>query len=144
MEGGGGGPTQAKPSWCQLELDLTQYTMSPEARLLNRQTHRFDPRVPNLFFFKHECDILKMADEQKDVAVEEEEELDCSSPEVVNKYQFAGQVANGGCLPISEPPPYPKWDPIKLHRSKGTRIPTGIQGSVTRRCWRIQAYTVTL
>jgi hypothetical protein len=26
---------------------------------------------------------------------EEEEELDCSHPEVVNKYQFAGNVANG-------------------------------------------------
>jgi len=26
---------------------------------------------------------------------EEEEELDCSVPEVVNKYQFAGGVANG-------------------------------------------------
>jgi curved DNA binding protein len=32
-------------------------------------------------------------DEVKEVE-EEEEELDCSSPEVVNKYQFAGQVAN--------------------------------------------------
>lgn len=27
-----------------------------------------------------------------------EEELDCSSPEVVNKYQFAGNVANGTWL----------------------------------------------
>ena len=37
-----------------------------------------------------------MADvEKRDEAAEDEEELDCSVPEVVNKYQFAGNVANG-------------------------------------------------
>mmetsp|Transcript_30042 Transcript_30042/g.58690 ORF Transcript_30042/g.58690 Transcript_30042/m.58690 type:complete len:366 (+) Transcript_30042:36-1133(+) len=35
-----------------------------------------------------------MEKEPKDGVDEEEEELDCSSPEVVNKYQFAGTVAN--------------------------------------------------
>jgi len=36
-----------------------------------------------------------MADvEKRDEAAEDEEELDCSVPEVVNKYQFAGNVAN--------------------------------------------------
>jgi hypothetical protein len=48
-------------------------------------------------------------DEVKDVE-EEEEELDCSSPEVVNKYQFAGQVANGelrGFLTLNKPAAYP-------------------------------------
>ena len=32
---------------------------------------------------------------KRDEAAEDEEELDCSVPEVVNKYQFAGNVANG-------------------------------------------------
>jgi hypothetical protein len=38
-----------------------------------------------------------MADVEKkeDKEGEEEEELDCSVPEVVNKYQFAGGAANG-------------------------------------------------
>jgi hypothetical protein len=40
----------------------------------------------------------KMSDDGKDEKKkdgEEEEELDCSHPEVVNKYQQAGAVANG-------------------------------------------------
>ena len=34
----------------------------------------------------------------RELEEEEEEELDCSTPEVVNKYQFAGNVANGTCV----------------------------------------------
>ena len=34
----------------------------------------------------------------RELEEEEEEELDCSTPEVVNKYQFAGNVANGACV----------------------------------------------
>ncbi len=48
----------------------------------------------------------KMSDDGKDEKKkdgDEEEELDCSHPEVVNKYQQAGAVANGvnnyACLP---------------------------------------------
>jgi hypothetical protein len=60
------------------------------------------------FFFldQHERKVSEMPeDEVKDVE-EEEEELDCSSPEVVNKYQFAGQAANGelrGFLTLNKP-----------------------------------------
>mmetsp|Transcript_29139 Transcript_29139/g.46908 ORF Transcript_29139/g.46908 Transcript_29139/m.46908 type:complete len:377 (+) Transcript_29139:61-1191(+) len=39
--------------------------------------------------------------EKVDVEGEEEEELDCSTPEVVNKYQFAGGVANAAIAFVS-------------------------------------------
>jgi hypothetical protein len=45
--------------------------------------------------------VRKMSDDGKDEKKkdgEEEEELDCSHPEVVNKYQQAGAVANGAIL----------------------------------------------
>eukprot|EP00961_Rhodomonas_salina_P026425 356805-Rhodomonas_salina.2 len=38
------------------------------------------------------AEVDKLAAGEKE---EEEEEFDCSVPEVVNKYQFAGKVANG-------------------------------------------------
>ena len=66
------------------------------------------PLAISLFFFldQHERKVSEMPeDEVKDVE-EEEEELDCSSPEVVNKYQFAGQAANGelrGFLTLNKP-----------------------------------------
>ena len=44
-----------------------------------------------------------MSDDGKDEKKkgEEEEELDCSHPEVVNKYQQAGAVANGVAIPAT-------------------------------------------
>ena len=51
-----------------------------------------------------------MSDDGKDERKkegEEEEELDCSHPEVVNKYQQAGAVANGPNLATSRSLPLP-------------------------------------
>ena len=55
-----------------------------------------------------------MSDDGKDERKkdgEEEEELDCSHPEVVNKYQQAGAVANGPNLAISRSLPLPRTTP---------------------------------
>ncbi len=46
------------------------------------------------------AEVEKVAAGETEDAVEDEE-LDCSVPEVVNKYQFAGKVANGENLSSS-------------------------------------------